>query len=207
MKLTGLFGLTCSTLGLVLISSVANAQSLYGTFGFIPIGTLTANNSDLSLATSVVVPAVELVNTIPPTYFGRSNGFAPGQPYDLGLSTAVTLSTTTISNGGSLGISFVAHGTTFTFTPTSTVTLVGSVNGGGNFLTFAEFGTLTDGPSFTAQQSEVAASFSQSAVGATVNANFTFSTPPQDTPEPGSFALFLGVGVTGIGFMARRRKQ
>jgi len=196
--------LSLAILGMVALGAGAQAQSLYGTFGFVPLGTLTANNAALNAATSVVVPSTEIANTSGATYLGHANVFSGIES----ATTLISLSTTTISNGGSLGISWTFGGVSYTFTPTTTVALVGSTSPSGNYLTFAENGMLSDGGSFTPQLAQLAGSFSQTSNGGAVNANFTFSTPPQApaTPEPGTVAMVAGMGIAGAGFLARRRK-
>ena len=202
MKLSNFAGLSLAALGLFVMASGANAQ-IYGTFGFVPVGTLTANSSALNNATSITVPALEIVNTADTTYLGHTNAFAGL------LGSTITLSTTTMSNSPAtnLGITFTANAITYTFTPTTSVHLVGSTGTAGNFLTFSEDGTLS-AASFTSQNAQLAGSFSQTGNGGTVNGNFTFSTPPPtSTPEPGAVAMLIGVGVSGSAFAFRRLRR
>ena len=208
-----LAGLSVAALGLATLTTGAGAQTLFGTFGFTPSGTPTANNANVANATSITLASNDFnINSIPATFNGtQPNDFATGGAKPITAMTGnVALTTTTLSNGGSIGLTFIAGGTTFTFTPTTTLAFQGQSGTFGNFLAFSVFGNLSDGPTFVAQNAQLAGNFNQTAAGSAVNGSFTFSSPPlvppTGVPEPGTVAMLAGMGVTGVGLLARRRK-
>ena len=205
--------LTLAALGLIALSTGAHAQTLFGTFGFNYTGNATfvgSDSNDVSTATSITIPTGEKVNTVPPTYFVNgttyTNGFTTA-PYLLVNGTPVNLTSQTFANGGSVGISFAAGGYNFVFTPSTPILIGGTSNAFGNFAAFSEGGVLSGDNGFVSQLAQLAGNFNQTSAGGAVNGSFTFSTPPPSTvPEPGAIAMLAGVGVTGVGFLARRRK-
>ena len=205
MKLSNFAGLSLAVIGLVVLSSGAQAQ-FFGTFGFVPFGSVTANASAVNNATSITVPALELVNTAGPAlYQGHTNIFAAI------TGSAVTLTTTTLSNGGSVGLSVVVGTTTYTFTPNTTINFLGTTNGSGSFANFGEFGTVTSttgAVTSAGQSAELDGNFNQTSAGGAINGSFTFSTPPTpSTPEPGAVAMLVGMGISGSAFAFRRRRN
>lgn len=60
------------------VSESKAAVTLNGTFGFIPIGTVTYTGTSLGEADSVNLPATEMVNTVPANYGGAANDFYTG---------------------------------------------------------------------------------------------------------------------------------
>jgi hypothetical protein len=55
--------------------SATAAVEMNGTFGFVPFGDITYTGSDLAHASSVSLPANELVNTVPQFFNGKANDF------------------------------------------------------------------------------------------------------------------------------------
>jgi hypothetical protein len=185
---------TLLTVGLLGATVAANAQT-YATFGFTPIGTITANTNDVTTATSFTVPSAEVVNSLPATYMGHPNYFIGL----INLSDAVTLSSTTVADG--TGLDFSSDG--FNFTHGDTVNLISN---GAGATGFREFGTLT-GPGITSPQTaEISGSFTQGSAGGTINGSFTLTIPPA-VPEPGAVATLAGMGVAGVSLVARRRRK
>ena len=205
MKISNFAGLSLAVIGLVVLSSGAQAQ-FFGTFGFVPVGSVTANASAVNNATSITVPTNEQVNTAgPATYLGHTNVFAAI------TGNAVTLTTTTLSNGGSVGLSVVVGTTTYTFTPNTTINFLVTTNGSGSFANFGEFGTVTSttgAVTSAGQSAELDGNFNQTSAGGAINGSFTFSTPPTpSTPEPGAVAMLVGMGISGSAFAFRRVRR
>ena len=215
MKLASRLGLSLVALSLAALATLpAHAQSVNGTFGFVPLGRVTYTGASLDMATSVTVPALEIVNTLDgPTYLGSPNQFNSG-PFSLALGQPVFLkgfpgpTTLLVSTDpilfGSPFLTFLAGGETFDYTVTQVTSFVGTSTPPGASLAFDTLGVLTSSGT-TNQIAQLSGSFTQTGPGTAVNGSFTFSTPVP-VPEPGSVALLVGIGISGSVFV-RGRKQ
>ncbi len=205
-------GLTAAAL--LAACSGAQAQTLFGTFGFIQFGSYSANTPDLSTSTTTItLPNLSgTVNSVPNNYDATHvNSFASlanGNPvagiYPLNQGSTVTLSTTTITTGGHLNLNFTDNnGDAFAFTggPAGISAAPGSFT-----YHFDELGSIT----FLGktQVADISGSFTQTGSGGAINGTFTFvSPPPPGVPEPGGVALVMGMGVSGAGFVVRRVRR
>ena len=195
---------------LLAFSSIGTAGTLINaTFGFTPIGTVTADNVDLLAATTVTLPATEIVNTIPATAFGNPNDLlgllllgdsVTLSPLALSLTTgdAPVPNLLLFSSGTSPAnrFSFSASTEHISFSPsTRAVSLyfLGTFHDGN--------GVYDDAPA------SLTISLNQSAAQTTINASGTFSSPPSpDTgaPEPATLAM-MGSALVGLGVIGRKR--
>ncbi len=190
------------------------AQALISTFGFNTTGTVTYTPgppSTVDLATQIdVVP--------PPPVSYRSNGTATGFFAGLPANSVISLSGNSFTSG--TGVDFTMHlGADFlTFTSQALTATLGPGTNNGSIATNAwtETGTLTDslgllGPTGAVGQLSLSAIQNLNPFSPNPNASWTASfqnlpPPPPSTPEPGSVAMLVGLGLSGAGFMIRRRK-
>jgi len=118
------------------------------------------------------------------------------------VNDAVTFSASTLPSG----TSFTLGGYSFTAAGPATLDFTDHLS-----IVFNSFvpGSFT-GPGITTPQTGfLNATFSYVPGSTTlVNSDFTFSTQPGSfTPEPGNVAMLTGMGVSGIGFLVRRRRS
>jgi hypothetical protein len=202
--LIGALLIAFSSAGLAL--TTANA-----TFGFAPIGTITANNADLLMATTITLPALNIVNTVPPI-----NVVSPNDFFCTGTNTAtcvaagsnVTLNPLTFSlmtGPVSLPNFLVFSSSTtpanrYTFSPTSETVAVNSTTRSVSAFFLGTFHDLSG--TFADNGADVSFSFTQAAVSGTVNGSGTFSTPP--IPEPTTLTL-LASALVAVGLVGRKR--
>jgi PEP-CTERM motif len=183
------------------LMGAASAASINTTFDFVPFGTLTANNANLTLATSITSGAPLEVTTI----MADNTGLVAGQNLTLTSPTPGTVPLT-------MGATFVNSWTTAlgTFTEDLTVT---SVTTGSTSLGIDATGTVTEttvisGPALDPTPTFYSAAYTQNAgPGSQINGSFNNSStppPPLPMPEPTSIAL-LGVGLLGLGFVTAKR--
>ena len=216
MNLSTRIGLSLAALSLVVLApGLAQAQTVNGTFGFVPLGRITYTGQSLDTATTVTIPNSAIVNNVDgTTYLGNPNQFnggafalTLGQPVTWsGAGSSITIpasSNPTIF--GSPFLTFVAGGETFDYSITQVTSFVGTSTLPGASLAFDTLGVLTSSGT-THQLALLSGSFTQTGPGAAVNGSFTFSTP-LSVPEPSSVALLFSMSMTGAGFLARRRKQ
>ena len=223
MRIMGWKALGVLTVAVAMLAGgKASAEMINATFGYVPIGSTTfIPPGNVGTATSVTVPATEIVNTIPTTFLGKPNDFFSG-PASFAVGNSVTVNPLTLSpmfvNDGLFhpevlsGYLTFASGTTpadrFVFDMSS----IRWASSGPQELDFAALGTLHDTAGvFMDQAADISGSFTQTSQGGSVNASFMFDSPatitPTAVPEPTSLTL-LGIGVTSlIGYGIRRKRQ
>jgi len=202
--LIGALLIAFSSAGLAL--TTANA-----TFGFAPIGTVSANNADLLMATTITLPGLNIVNSVPPFNVVSPNDFfctGTNSATCVALSSNVTVNPLTFSlMTGPVNLpnflvfsSSTTPANRYTFSPTSeTVGFKSTTRRASAFF----LGTFHDtGGTFADDLGDVSFSFTQSAVSGAINGSGSFSTPP--IPEPTTVAL-LGSALVCLGLVGRKR--
>jgi PEP-CTERM motif len=178
------------------LMGTASAAAINTTFDFVPFGTLTANNANLTLATSITSGAPLEVTTI----MADNTGLVSGQSITLTNPMPLTL-----------GATFVKSWTTAlgTFTEDLTVTSVttGTTSLGIDATGMITETTVTSGPALTPAPAFYSAAYTQNAgPGSQINGSFNNSSTPPAIPEPTSVAL-LGIGLLGLGFATAKRRN
>ncbi len=204
VALTTLIGLT---------SAAGTAQAglvMNGTFGFGPFGNLsyTAAGAPISAATTITIPARELVNTVPDNYLGNPNLLVPLViPGDAVTVTPLTLNTVSGADVITSYLTFTtADGNRFQYNMAS---IVWTTSASSN-LSFNSLGTFHDtAGTYNDAAASLSGSFTQTGgPSGTVNGSFTFATPPAPAgaPEPASFVVMLGM-FAGLAVLSRRLRQ
>lgn len=163
--------------------------------GGVIVGYASAN--DLNNGTNPTSPTVRLVSggsVDSLLALNSSNINASG-----GMSGFLTASDSSIINvsGGSIGSLEVASNGTINLFGTGQITTLVTANNGG-FSQYSLSGLLSDG---TILINKVLLVQNGS------NARVTLNNTPAAVPEPGSVALLTGMGVTGAGLLARRKRR
>ncbi|REJ51452.1 MAG: PEP-CTERM sorting domain-containing protein [Microcystis wesenbergii TW10] len=193
-------------------AGAAQAAQLNANIGYVPVGTVSYAGPNLSNATSLTFPNINLVNTNQPTYLGNPNDFFSG-PLAVAIGSSVALSPLTfdfseadgVPGAGAFTVTFTTASGTATFTATSFTT--NSAPGNVDTLDLLIQGTTT-GNGFNPTPSSLLVNLNQvGGPGGVVNASSTFASPPQtptaDVPEP---SAILGIlAVVGAGAFARRK--
>jgi len=205
-----------AVMGAVSIPALAVTSS----FGFNTSGTVTYTPgppSTVDLATAISVVAPPAVNY---TTNGSVSNFFTGLP----TGTVVHLDSNTFTNLA--GVDFTISspgfdsGDTLTFTAAPLTALLGPGTNNGAIATngWTENGTLTDTtnpanlPGGAQGQLSLSAIQNLNPFSPNPNASWVFSSntlpvPPPTTPEPGSVAMLVGLGLSSAGFMMRRRRK
>jgi hypothetical protein len=197
---------------LIAFSSAGFAATANATFGFIPIGTITANNADLLMATMITLPGNDIVNTVPTTNAaGGANDFfctATNTASCVALASNVTVNPLSFSlmTGPVNLMNFLVFSSTttpanrYTFSATSESVAFNNATRSVSTIFFGTFHDTTG--QFADDAGDISFSFTQSAAGSTINGSGSFSTPP--IPEPTTAAL-LGLALVGVGLVGRKR--
>lgn len=118
------------------------------------------------------------------------------------------------SNGGTLFVAYNASSSNYVLTQFNSLDLNLANNGGSvSGLLFTATVSSTTSPDYYGYQAftlnpayySANATNDGGATNSTAFSNFSVTVTPAVTPEPGSAALLVGMGVTGAGFLARRR--
>ena len=198
-------------------SGVALAIPANATFGFTPIGNITADNIDLLLATTLTLPSLELVGTVPTQNFGIANDFfcpTPGsstQCVDIGNTVSLNPLTLNLSTGPvslpQMLIFSSGNGGRYQFSATSSQVSSDSTTRSVALYFLGTFHDTDPTTPFDDGPASLSFAFTQSAPNSTIGAVATFSTPPAPptgTPEPATTAL-LGSALIGLGLIGRKR--
>jgi hypothetical protein len=169
--------------------SAANAQLISGTLPLVGFG--VSDSGALLSSSSVISSAFTLVSTVGT---GDYNSIPLGAVYTDTPLNFTTPTSWTISNG-TYG-SFMA----------STFTVVTLTN---TFYNVELFGLYSGLPGYAPTPTEANISVNAASTGGGVSYSeaITLSSPPASIPEPGNVAMLTGMGLSGVGFLARRRRK
>ncbi|WP_151695089.1 PEP-CTERM sorting domain-containing protein [Microcystis aeruginosa] len=191
-------------------AGAAQAAQLNANVGYVPVGVVSYTGPDLSSATSVTFPALNLVNINPPTYLGNPNDFFSG-PLAVAVASSVTLAPLTFDfsatdgdpGAGAFTVTFTTASGPATFTATSFTT--DTSPGNLNTLDLMIEGTIT-GTGFDTTLAEILVNLNQvGGPGNAVNASSTFGSQPSPTSVPEPSAILGILAVAGAGAFARRK--
>jgi hypothetical protein len=194
----------------LMLGQAANAAFVNGTLGFVPFGSITYTGATLGSATSITIPALEIVNGEPAVYDGNPNTFITG-PGAVDIGSAVALSTTTLTFpqgaiSGYLQFSYdlLDPGTTPQGRYVFSLATLSESSSGPNNLSFQAYGTLTDlAGYYSPTPAQFSGSFTSIGSG-TVNASFSLNSPVT-APEPGTYAAGIGgLAIVLLSLRARR---
>ncbi len=191
---------TLAAAALIAISVASSAQALptaQGTFGFVPLGSVTLDTGGITAATALVTYGSAIVNTASAPSIGNlpvvaGDVVVPSAtafPFAPGLGTIGTL------------FSVAVHGLTFTFDSAHTLVRIAD-----NTIAAQYTGTLSDGGIWFEDGSPARLSISCTQVplpGSVINcSNTTIAALP--VKEPASLGL-LGAALLGFGLLRRQR--
>jgi hypothetical protein len=197
-------------------SGAAFAIPANATLGFIQFGTVSSNNSDLLLSTTVSLPASEFVNTVPSLNFGSPNDFVctgsnPNQCVGLGDAVTLTSLTFNLTTGPlslpNLLVFSSGNSNRYQFSATSSQVSSDSTTRSVALYFLGGFHDTDPTTPFDDAPASLSFAFTQSAPGGAINFTATFSTPPAPptgTPEPATTAL-LGSALIGVGLIGRKK--
>lgn len=207
----------CLLLGTGLLSRAGAAVvDLNGTFGFTPVGEITYTGPSLAQAGSIVLPSLELVNTVPANYGGRVNDFAAG-PSSIALGSSINLNngngTLTLPSvqGVFTSVNFpdflrISSGTTPANRYDFDLLELMTTSNGFSTLNVSGLGVLHDSLGiFADTPGIISIAFTQTGLGGAVNASFSVASA---VPEPGTFAAGLcALGSVVFYGLARNRRS
>ena len=181
--------LALTGLAAISLAGSAGAVQLTGSLPLSGFGA-TQDGANLSLSTTIT------------DAFSLTNGVGAGDYLPIPLGTNFTTTPMTLANPVNFTISNPVYGS---FAPTSFNIVTSSASNYDVEL----FGNYNPGPGlvgFTTTSGELRISINQS--GSSLSEAITLSTPAANAnvPEPGSVAMLIAGGLTGTGFLVRRRK-
>lgn len=202
-------------LALVLaVTGVAAAGPINGTLGWIPMGNgVSFSGPTLGSATSVTIAGTEVVDTVPLTFNGAPNDYAPFLAVGDLVLVPVMFHTLTVTNiNGGLQPDALpdyaswGHNNTFRFTLDILKVAWSSSAANPNALALMAQGTLVDHKGvFENTPGLLSAAFTTTGAGA-VNVSFTVSSE-QATVSELSSGLSTLVGVALIGWLSAGRRR
>jgi len=207
LKLSQISSLIILGGGLLLGQAAQAALTTFnGTLAFAPLGNITYTGPNLAGATSITLPALEIVSGLAPTYRGFPNDFIAG-PGPINLAQLVTVAPLTLNlplGGPILGYVQLTGATTpvnrYVFDMTSLTTSTS----GPQFLNVEGLGVLHDlGGFYGDTPAEFSASFNT--VGGNVGGSFTLNSPYSQVPEPTT--VVAGIGALGLVLAAFRARR
>lgn len=187
---------------IALCASAAYGSTINGTFGWVPpANSVSFAGSVLGSATSVTIPAVEMINALPPLYLGQPNDFAGLLTLGANLSVIPTNPVAHIGDGffPDLEPAYAEFlGTRFEFDLAS---IEWSSSRPTNLSLLADGSLIDHLGLFDPTAVQISGSFTTTGSGA-INGSFTLTTTPVATPvaEPPY------VGLIGLAFAVMSRR-